>query len=151
MLRIPIQVLVYLTYNNGVEWEYLLLHRTPELGGFWQGVTGAPEGSDTLVQAAQREVFEETGFCPTDVRSIGFSYTFPVDPKWRSSYESDVDEIVEHVFVTEVQRGPPELSFEHDAWRWCPLEEATNLLKYPENVEALLRCQIALQSNSGNK
>ena len=100
--------------------------------------------------AAQRGVFEETGFSPADVRSINFSYTFPVDPKWRNFYQSDVDEIVEHVFVAEVKRAAPQLSFGHDAWKWCPLDEAVNLLKYPENIEAILGCQIALQSRAGD-
>lgn len=151
VLRIPIQVLVYLAHHDGTEWEYLLLRRIPKLGGFWQGITGAPEGFDTLVQAAKREVFEETGFSPPDIRSINFSYTFPVDPKWRNSYQSEVDEIAEHVFVAEVKRVAPQLSFEHDAWKWCSFHEAVDLLKYPENVEALLRCQFALQSGAGNK
>jgi len=140
--------LVDLAHGEGSEWEYLLLRRIPNLGGFWQGVTGAPEGYDTLVQAARREVIEETGFSPADVRSIDYSYTFPVDPKWRNSYRSIVDEIVEHVFVAKVQRAPPRLSFEHDAWKWCSLDEAVNLLRYPENIEALRKCHDALKEGT---
>ena len=62
--RRPIQVCVFLVTAKGDDWEYLLLRRVPKLGAFWQGVTGAPEVGETLLQGAEREVLEETGFSP---------------------------------------------------------------------------------------
>ena len=35
--------------------EFLLLRRTPEHGGFWQGVTGAPEPGESDIDAAIRD------------------------------------------------------------------------------------------------
>ena len=84
---------------NGDNWEYLLVRRVPKLGTFWQGVTGAAEEGETLVQAAKREVLEETGFSPVKLDSIDFTYRYPVLDEWRGAYGPEPTEIVEHVFV----------------------------------------------------
>ena len=148
-LRLPIQVFVFLVRANGDNWEYLLVRRVPKLGTFWQGVTGAAEEGETLVQAAKREVLEETGFSPVKLDSIDFTYRYPVLDEWRGAYGPEPTEIVEHVFVGQVEGGEPVLSWEHDAWISCDADEAANLLKWPENIEALWRCQSFL-SNDGN-
>ena len=59
-------------------------------------------------------------------------------------YGPEVSEIVEHVFVAQVDGGEPTLSWEHDAWKWCGPGEAAGMLKWPENIEALWRCQAFL-------
>ena len=69
-IRRPIQVCVFLVTRKDDLWEYLLLHRVPKFGAFWQGVTGAPEEGETLAQAARREVLEETGFIPVELDLI---------------------------------------------------------------------------------
>ena len=146
-MRLPVQVLVYLAKARGSDWDYLLLRRVPRIGGFWQGVTGAPKEGEGLGQAAHREVLEETAFSLDGIESIGYSYRFPVEDAWRHLYHPNVREIVEHVFVAEIAGGDPRLSPEHDIWRWCTLDEATALLKYPHNLEALRRCASFLSSN----
>ena len=139
--RIPIQVCVFLFRQGENGREYLLLHRSERAGAFWQGVTGAPEEGETLLQGAAREVLEETGFSPADIRPLDFSYSFPVIEHWRESYGPGPDEIVEHVFVAEVDGSAPTLSWEHDAWEWRPPEEAVGMLKWPNNIEAIGRCE----------
>ena len=139
-MRLPVQVLVYLAKARGSDWEYLLLRRIPRIGGFWQGVTGSREEGEGIAQAAHREVLEETGFSLDAVESIGYSYRFPVEDQWRHLYDPRVENIVEHVFVAETAGGDPKLSWEHEIWRWCTLDEAACLLKYPNNLEALRRC-----------
>ena len=59
-------------------------------------------------------------------------------------YGPEASEIVEHVFVAQVGGGEPTLSWEHDAWMWCKAGEAAGMLKWPENIEALWRCQAFL-------
>ena len=63
MSRVPRQILVYVfrRRRDGAV-DFLLLHVLADRGGFWQGVTGAPEREETDEQAAVREVLEETGF-----------------------------------------------------------------------------------------
>jgi 8-oxo-dGTP pyrophosphatase MutT (NUDIX family) len=76
MLRVPRQVLVYLfRRRRDGSVEFLLLKRTEQHGGFWQGVSGAPEWEETEAEGAIREVSEETGFSiASSLKSIGFRY-----------------------------------------------------------------------------
>ena len=127
--------------------EYLLLHRITKEGAFWQGVTGALEEGETLLQAAAREVLEETEFRPAEIRSLDFSYRFPVIDEWRESYGPGPVEITEHVFVAEVDGRDPTLSQEHDAWGWHTPAEAVGMLKWPNNVEGLRRCEAFLSQS----
>ena len=147
--RLPIQVCVFLFREQEDNREYLLLHRVPALGAFWQGVTGSLEAGETQLQGAAREVHEETGFTPAEICPVGFAYRFPVQDEWREAYGPDADEIVEHVFVAEVDGGDPTLSREHDAWGWRVPEEAARMLKWPTNVEALWRCEAFLAGDQG--
>ena len=55
--KIPISVLVVI---HTPALDVLLLERTKQ-PGLWQSVTGSTEVGETLLQAAQREVREETG------------------------------------------------------------------------------------------
>lgn len=142
--RLPIQVCVFLFRRQGSARQYLLLHRVPEKGTFWQGVTGSIEEGETLLQAASREVHEETGLTPTGIRPVDFTYRFPVLDEWREAYGPDPEEIVEHVFVAEVDHGEPTLSPEHDAWGWHLPEEAASMLKWPNNIKGLRRCEAFL-------
>ena len=150
-MRQPIQVLVY-PVRHTVEgnWEYLLLRRMPGREGFWQGVTGGVEENEDLLEAAARELIEETGLVRSDLQAIDYSYSFPVDDRFRYLYPSGTDSITEHVFlarITNEQR--PELSEEHDQYRWCKFDEALSLLRWPENMEALKRCNRLLTSGDG--
>ncbi len=141
-MRQPVQVLIYPAKRAGSDWEYLLLRRIPSRGGFWQGVTGGVEEGEDLLKAAKRELSEETGLVPSALEKIDYSYSYPVGKEWSPHYVADVKRITEHVFVTlvEGQQRPIIDAEEHDEWRWCHLHRALELLKWPENVEALKRC-----------
>ena len=80
---------------------------------------------------------------------MDFTYRFPVLDEWRVAYGPDPDEIVEHVFVAEVDGHDPTLSAEHDAWGWHLPEEAACMLKWRNNVEALRRCEAFLAAENG--
>jgi dATP pyrophosphohydrolase len=144
-MRQPVQVAVYPVRTADDDCEYLLLRRVPkpELGldGFWQGVTGGVEAGEGIIEAAVRELAEETKLVPSVLEQVDYSYSFPVDGRWRHLYAAGVDEIVEYVFVAFIDRQQePSISAEHDKWRWCGLDEALGLLKYPGNIESLKCC-----------
>ncbi len=144
-MRQPIQVLVYPVYLSSHENSVLLLKRTPNLGSFWQGVTGAPEAGETLLEAAARELFEETQFTVPSIEKIDFTYSFPVPSEFADAYDPIVQEINEFVFFTKLDsRHQPVLSYEHEDWRWCTFAEGLRLLKWPGNIEALKRCESIL-------
>jgi 8-oxo-dGTP pyrophosphatase MutT (NUDIX family) len=133
------QVLVYPVRQRGATWEYLLLRRVPARGRFWQGVTGGLEKDERLVDAAKRELYEETKFVPLKLEKIDFSYSLPVAEEWKHLYAPDVKGITEYVFVAYVEAGrEPVLDRkEHDLYTWCGVDKALQLLKWPENKEAL--------------
>ena len=146
-MRLPIQVLVYPARKISSGWEFLMLRRVPKLGGHWQGVTGGIEKGEELADAAIRELAEETGFVPSALAQIDYSYSFPLQDEYRYLYAAGIEEIVEYVFVAVVDsQQNPIISWEHDKCQWCSLSQALELLTYPENIEALKRCALYVKS-----
>jgi len=137
--RIPIQVLVYPVRKVSGGWEYLMLKRVKNRGGFWQGVTGAPENDETNLEAAKRELFEETGFQSIILIQTEVSYIIPMEDRWKDIYPMDTKEIPEYLFIAKIhQVGPPTIDpIEHNDWKWCSYEEAMNLLSWEDNKKAL--------------
>ena len=115
-MRQPIQVLIYPVKFAGSDWEYLLLKRVPSRGEFWQGVTGGVEESEDLVEAARRELIEETGLAHSSLERIDYTYSFPVEDKWRHLYATGVERIIEYVFIAYIdsQQNPIIYPDEHD-------------------------------------
>ena len=140
-MRQPVQVLVYPSRVVCSGREYLLLRRIASRGGHWQGVTGGVEDDESLEETAKRELFEETGFVSSALKQTEYSYSFPIRDEWRDMYAAGVETIVEYVFVAVVDSGQePAITWEHDEWQWCSCSQALRLLKWPENIEALKRC-----------
>ncbi len=147
--RRPTQVLVYAVRQSEDGGRYLLLHRIPARGAFWQGVTGGAEWGEELPDAALRELFEETGLRPVELRRIDCSYVFAMQDEWQGWYAPGTEEIEEHVFLAIISVEEPVISSEeHDDWRLCAYEEALAQLKWTENIKALRCCQHALESAS---
>jgi len=149
-MRQPVQVLIYPVGCTGDDWKYLLLRRVAGRGGFWQGITGGVREGEDITAAARRELPEETGFTPLELQKIDYSYSFPVEDKWRHIYQYalDVREIVEYVFVAYVDVQEPIIDHnEHDQWKWCSFNEALELLTWSENIEALKRCRDAVRAH----
>ncbi len=138
-MRIPKQVLVYPVREIDDGWEYLLLRRIESIGGFWQGVTGASEKGEDLLDAAKRELLEETSYIPNFIYQTDYSYKIKVEEKYTKDYPEGVLEIPEYVFVARINQ--PDLPSidpkEHDQWKWCSFEEAMELLKWENNKKAL--------------
>ncbi len=147
VLRVPRQVLVYLFRRSGDgAIEFLLLKRTEQWGGFWQGVSGAPEWEESDVEGAVREVREETGFEVSDtLKAIDYRYELRREcdldgDRWTEIYGPDVHAVPEEVYLAEVLDGhdPVLAPYEHDDFRWCSYEEALALLRWENNRQALV-------------
>ena len=138
-MRIPIQVLIYPVRNTKENWEYLMLKRVNNRGGFWQGVTGAPENSETLSEAAKRELYEETGYSPLNLIKTDISYIIPMEDRWKDIYPEGTKKIPEYLFIAKIDESrPPKIDpIEHNDWKWCSYEEAMNLLSLEDNKRAL--------------
>ncbi|MHA2324814.1 MAG: NUDIX hydrolase, partial [Promethearchaeota archaeon] len=138
-MRVPIQVLIYPVRRNKPNWEYLMLRRVKSRGGFWQGITGAPENDEAIIEGAKRELFEETGFHSASLIQTDVSYIIPMQDKWKDIYPEDTTEIPEYLFIAIIhQAGYPKIDpIEHDDWKWCSYREAMNLLSWDDNKRAL--------------
>jgi dATP pyrophosphohydrolase len=122
--------------------EVLLLHRAPGrvLPGLWQGVSGLIEPGETIVDAALREVREETGFDATSIEAF-FHLDYAAEFFWEPS-----DALMTSAyFAIRVRSGAdPRLSHEHDDFRWQPIDEAIGVAVWPGYREGLARIRDAI-------
>ena len=127
--------------KKGVDYEFLLLRRIPEKGGFWQPVSGGYEETDAnKLEAAYREVKEEAGIDRKQiVRVIEDVYQYTYDKHYLTG--KPITPITEYVYGFEVGmdvevRIDQNIYPEHDAFEWISFEEVLKRLKWEENKEA---------------
>ena len=113
--------------------EFLLLKRSPSeklYPRLWQWVSGAVEGAESAVEAARRELAEETSLAPEAVWVVPHVSVF-YDPAYDSVNLTPV-------FAARVAPGSvPKLSAEHSEYLWCDYRTASGKLVWPGQREAL--------------
>lgn len=138
MSRAPYQVLVipYLVSLN--EPLFAVLKREPGTGGYWQFVAGGGEGSETPIEAARREAWEEAGVPPTQpMIELSTVTSIPVVNFGGFLWGPDVVTIPEYCFGVECDDDHLVLSSEHTAHRWVTYAEASRLVRWDSNRTAL--------------
>lgn len=140
--KIPVSVLVIIHTDT---LDVLLIERA-DRAGFWQSVTGSIDAPDeSLLLAATRELFEETGIVADGehivLRDWHLANVYDIYPTWRHRYAPGVTQNTEHVFSVRVPRDIPiTLSpREHVAHAWLPLLEAADRCFSSSNAEAILQ------------
>ncbi len=146
MARQPIQVAIYIARYCNEAWSYLVMHRIPDKGNFWQPVTGGVEYGEEPYDAARREMIEETGIEPLEFHSLGYSFTYPIAGWWKKIHDWDADTMTEHVFYAIVDGdAEPKLSpDEHDCYQWLTLDDAVAILHWDDNRDSLRRVDAVL-------
>jgi dATP pyrophosphohydrolase len=141
--KAPVSVLVVI-HTLGL--DVLLLQRAAH-PGFWQSVTGSLEAGETSMQAAVREVAEETGIACTEGELVDWrlSNRFEIFPQWRARYADGVTHNIEHVFSLCVPPTQPIILApdEHLGWHWLPWRDAAAACFSWTNRDAILMLGLA--------
>ena len=119
-------VTVFIARPAGTSHEMLQLRRVRDsyMGGTWQTVRGKTKPGETAVQAAVREMREETGLSPREfyrLPSTETFYTLPDDTMWHNAVFFAL--VAPDVAIT--------LNHEHDAHRWVPLSNVKDAFMWP--------------------
>ena len=139
-VRTGLEVAVFVTRTAGS--EVLIVHRSPEQGGYWHVVAGGVEPGETVAEAAERELREETGLSAKPAAGVEVcEYVDPLTEEpanRRNQYDPSVAEVEVTCFhVTAPDEWEPRLDWEHDDHRWCAPREAFALLRWPATARAL--------------
>ncbi|WP_052761281.1 dihydroneopterin triphosphate diphosphatase [Sedimenticola thiotaurini] len=134
----PESVLVVIYTDRG---EVLMLNRT-QPRGFWQSVTGSLKWNESPRQAAERELFEETGLHHQGrLRDARHTERFPILPAWRARFAPSAHYNREHLFYFRlpsrrlIRLNPRE----HAEMRWLPAAQAACKATSWTNRNAILR------------
>ena len=106
------------------EWHLLLVKH---VSGHWAFPKGHPNPAETPHQAAERELYEETGlrvqrYLSQDILTEKYSF------KWKGE---EISKTV-HYFMAEVSGNIVLQEIEIQASQWLPLSEAQERMTFPE-------------------
>ena len=137
LYKIPISILVVIYTKQS---STLLLHRADKKN-YWQSVTGSIEKKETLIEAARREVYEETGINTNEysLQDWKLNHKYEIYQHWRHRYEPNITHNTEHIFGLEIPLETPiKLSTsEHVDYKWVKIDEAKKRVFSWTNVIAL--------------
>jgi len=111
----------------------LLLKRSDEVSSYqgkWAGISGSLEGSESPLMAAYREIKEETGIGPDDLKFLGSGELIRVpytDFTW-----------VVHPMIFKCSSRMVQLNWENTEYRWVTKDEISVFDAVPGLLDALL-------------
>ena len=135
MKKIPISILVIIYTKNK---DVLILKKNNDKD-MWQSVTGSLNENEEPVEAAKREVFEETGLSTKNLIDCNKQYMFEIYEMWRHKYDDGVTHNTEHVFLLELENKVDIKidSNEHTQYEWINRVKAAEKVFSHTNRQAI--------------
>lgn len=137
VLRRPESVLILIHDQD----QHILTLQRQDDTSFWQSVTGSLEPNEKPIQAAHREVAEETG---VSIAGLGLTLVdlqhtiqYEIRPQWRYRYPPDVTVNTEHWFALQVPRNTPITLTEHVAYEWLSQQQAIDKMWSSSNRDII--------------
>ena len=137
-MRAPLQALVILYKKEKDEILYGIGLRSTR--NIWQFVAGGAEDKETPIEAAIRELSEETGINikEEDLIVLDSKTTIPVvNVTGTYTWGKDVFVIPEYAFAVDATSFQIKLSNEHTEFKWLEYNKAMDILTYDSNKSAL--------------
>ncbi|HEY2325894.1 MAG TPA: NUDIX domain-containing protein [Gaiellaceae bacterium] len=129
--------------------EILIVHRSPEDGGYWHTIAGGVDPGEEVRDAAVRELREETGLevgvlQPADTATEVWYPLSDEAPERRDLYEPGLERVHVDCFLVDAPDDwEPELNQEHDEYRWCATAVAPSAFFWPDTADALRRLLVS--------
>jgi dihydroneopterin triphosphate diphosphatase len=132
--RAPFQVLVIL-FRQAPSLRFCALQRADS--GSWQWIAGGGEDEESPLEAARREVAEETGLVAATPHPLESRAFVPVDGfADRGDWPASISAIPEYAFALETNMDPC-LSKEHTDFAWLDYDAAFAVLRWDSNRSAM--------------
>jgi 8-oxo-dGTP pyrophosphatase MutT (NUDIX family) len=139
--RVRAKALVWILRSGAEGPQVLLLERPQRRGGGEHPVTGKSEKEETPAVCAARESWEETGLRGE-----------LIDLRYAHRYRGKRGDFREHAFLLRAaDDATPQLSDEHQAYRWASPAEARTSLRWRAHLHALDLALKAFASRPGDK
>ena len=135
MKKIPISVLIIVYTKN----KNILLLNKKGKDSMWQSITGSLQINEKPLDAAKRELFEETGIVSNDIIDCKKEHIFEIYEMWRHKYEDGITHNTEHVFKLELDDiiDIKLDSDEHDSFEWASRVKAAEKVFSHTNRQAI--------------
>ena len=135
MKKIPISVLIIVYTKNK---DILLLNKKGK-DSMWQSITGSLQINEKPLDAAKRELFEETGIVSNNIIDCKKEHIFEIYEMWRHKYEDGITHNTEHVFKLELDDIVDIKldSDEHDSFEWATRVKAAEKVFSHTNRQAI--------------
>ena len=118
-------------------------------GGYWQFIAGGGENDETVLEAAQREAYEEAGIA-RDSKYFKLDTMAMVPKSHFHDHKSKAGLYVipEYCFGVFIENKTLLRSDEHFEYSWVSYEEAMNCLRYDSNKTALWELRERIRDRS---
>ena len=149
MTRAPFQCLILPYIKEEDQIKYGVFKRSDH--GFWQFISGGGEDTETPLEAAHRECFEEAEI-PMDLTIYQMDSTCSIPAEifcdeYKKNWGDKCYVVTEYSFALPLEKDIIKISNEHSEYRFVEFEEAMELLKHDSNKTALRELRARIKKN----